>query len=44
MLISAVAISGPKVSRPPVPSSKSERENVCRGLLLGEDAGTGSKS
>lgn len=43
MLRSPTAISGPKVSRPPVPSSKSERENLCRNLLLGGDVGTGSK-
>lgn len=42
MLISPTAISGPKVSRPPLPSSKSERENLCRCLLLGGDVGTGS--
>ena len=43
MLISATAISGPKDSRPPVPSNKSERENLCRGLFLWGDVGTGSK-
>ena len=37
MLISATAISGPNVSRPPVPSSKSERENLCMDLDLGGD-------
>ena len=43
MVISATAISGPKVSRPPVPSRKSERENLGRGLLLWGGVGTGSK-
>ena len=44
MLISAAAISGPSVSRLSVPSNKSERENMCRDLVLGEWVGTGSKS
>ena len=41
MLISAPALSGPNVSRPLVPSSKSERENLGRDLLW---VGAGSKN